>query len=103
MYALTVVFGEGPANAWQFMFKDKEKALAARAVATSRMGLGMNAEPGHIEDDLGQEAAFAAGKVIAVNLEDYEHPEMKKIMAQRRAAHLGAGMAIPGPRPGFMS
>lgn len=102
MFALTIVFGEGPSNAWRFMFKEKTKAIEASEAAENSMASGVMGCC-HVHDDLGQQATFAAGSIRATNLEDSENPEMKKMVQQQRAAQMGVHMAHPGPRPGFMT
>ena len=68
MYSLTIHFGPN-AMVWSFLFKDKEKADAARSHAVEN-GVLEGPDNFMIEDDFGQQASFSAGAVHGVMLED---------------------------------
>lgn len=103
MLALSVVFGDGPACAWRFMFKEALAAQQAQEAISSAMEKN---EIARVKDDLGQSAIFRGDAVKGVNLEDGENPEMKKFVDQQRRSQFNrSGIAVaPGPQPpGFMS
>jgi hypothetical protein len=68
MYSLTIHFGPN-AMVWSFLFKEKEKAEAARCHAIE-CGLLESPDNFMIEDDFGQQASFSARSVHGIMLED---------------------------------
>ena len=73
MFSITVSFGS---TSWAFLFKEKEKAEAAFAVANAAV---VGRHPFEIADDFGQQAAFTAAEVPAVLIEDMDLVETARI------------------------
>ena len=74
MYNITVSFAPNP---WAFLFKDKDKATSAFAIANAAV---IGGHPFEIKDDFGQEAAFTAGAATGVMLEDLDLVEEARIL-----------------------
>ena len=74
MYSITVSFA-GPTS-WAFLYKDKDKADAAYAIANKAT---VGAHPFEIADEFGQQAAFTSGAVSGVCMEDLDATEIARI------------------------
>ena len=76
MYSLSIHFGPN-AIVWAFMFKEKEKAVAALACAKLAIYEGAAFE---LDDDFGQSAVFHMGDTSGVMLEDLDLVEEARIL-----------------------
>jgi hypothetical protein len=74
MFNITATFG---ATSWSFLYKEKAPAESAFDIANKAV---VGGHPFEIADDFGQRAAFTAGAVNAVLIEDSDLIEEARIV-----------------------
>lgn len=92
MYSLTIVFGQNHSVVWTLMFREEEKAEAARHECVRADGITTNQTLFDITDDFGQRVTMRHKEVIAVMLEDMTKSRLAHIERSLNHAHMQADL-----------